>query len=400
MKKFYDFIYNEKTASNTIFIGFGISLLMLLVFLIKGSWELKIEDSINEEKIGQFGDFFGGVIGTLFSLVGVILFYISLKEQRKDFTTNQKGLEMQLDAFKQQIKEFELQRDELKETRKIFEQQTKTMRNQQFESNFYSLLNVFINNRTKFVEKDLFENVVTKMRKDVSLESIDKTSKSIHSNYYTVYLANRADLAMYFMTLYRLFKIIEECPNFDLNEKTYYHKILRSQISKDELLVLYYNYHSNFGKKPLPIALKYNYFKHLEILSKLEFEISFKITTEETVHFNSILYRIREVIYSNIEKAKDLAENDVKEEIEIFSGAYLGIYIDEKIEIKLVIIKTDHNTVDGINATRYKEIIKAIVIDTLFSSRFKKFDSINMQESITTSETQIEHNFKFINQDD
>lgn len=218
MEKFYNFIYSEKTASNAIFIGFGISLLMLLLFLIKGSWELKIDDGINEEKIGQFGDFFGGVIGTLFSLVGVILFYISLKEQRADFTTNQEGLKMQLEAFNQQIKEFELQRDELKETRKIFEQQTKTMRNQQFESNFYSLLNVFINNRMKFVDENLFENVIAKMKEDVSLASIDQTSESIHNNYYTEYLANRADLAMYFMTLYRLFKIIEECPNFDLNE--------------------------------------------------------------------------------------------------------------------------------------------------------------------------------------
>lgn len=400
MEKFYNFIYSEKTASNAIFIGFGISLLMLLLFLIKGSWELKIDDGINEEKIGQFGDFFGGVIGTLFSLVGVILFYISLKEQRADFTTNQEGLKMQLEAFNQQIKEFELQRDELKETRKIFEQQTKTMRNQQFESNFYSLLNVFINNRMKFVDENLFENVIAKMKEDVSLASIDQTSESIHNNYYTEYLANRADLAMYFMTLYRLFKIIEECPNFDLNEKTYYHKILRSQISKDELLVLYYNYHSNFGKKPLPIALKYNYFKHLEILSKLEFEILFKITTVETVHFNNILYPIREVIYRNIEKAKDLAEDNVKEEIEIFSDVYLGIYIDEKVELKLVLMKSGQKTIDGIDATRYKEIIKTILVDTLFSSRFKKFDSAYLQESTTISDEQIEYNFKFTNPDE
>lgn len=182
--------------------------------------------------------------------------------------------------------------------------------------------------------------------------------------------------------------------------KTYYHKILRSQISKDELLVLYYNYHSNFGKKPLPIALKYNYFKHLEILSKLEFEILFKITTVETVHFNNILYPIREVIYRNIEKAKDLAEDNVKEEIEIFSDVYLGIYIDEKVELKLVLMKSGQKTIDGIDATRYKEIIKTILVDTLFSSRFKKFDSAYLQESTTISDEQIEYNFKFTNPDE
>ena len=399
MDKIYRRIYNEKVATITIFIGFSILLSISVLFLSKGSWILKFSDDINEEKIAQLGDFVGGVVGTIFSLVGIILFYIALKEQRLDFKTNQDALKMQLEAFKQQINEFELQREELGETRKIFEQQTKTMRNQQFESNFYSLLNVFINNRLKFLGNNLFTEVINRMKVGVSNENIERTSESIHKNYYNEYLANRADLAMYFMTLYRLFKIIEECPHFNNDEKIYYHKILRSQISKDELLVLYYNYHSDFGKKPLPIALKYNYFKHLEVLSKLEFEIPFTMELFEIIHFNGVLFKIKELIYRNIEKAKELTENETKEEIEIHPNVYIGVYIDEFIEVKLV-LKSTISEINNIDILRYKLIIKSILIDILYSAKFEKFNSSFLKESITTTTEQIDYNFKFLSQDE
>lgn len=395
MDKLYKLIFNEKTVANTIFIGFVISFLAFLLFVLKGSWEFDVSKNIGEEKIAQFGDFIGGVIGTIFSLVGVILFYISLKEQREDFKTNQEGLKMQLQAFDQQIREFELQRDELAETRKIFEQQTKTMRNQQFESNFYSLLNVFINNRLRLVEEKLFQDVIKEMKLEVSVESIEKTIESIHINYFNQYLAKRGDLAMYFMSLYRLFKIIEECSHLEVGEKIYYHKILRSQISKDELLVLYYNYHSEFGKKPLPIVLRYDYFKHLEILSKIEFEVTFDFSTNEIIHLNKILHIIRDLLYRNIEKAKELAEDYIKEEIEIFKDVFIGIYIDEYIEVKLV-IKNDLTEIEQIEISRYKEVVKYILIDTLYNSKFKKFDNSDLDESLTTSDKQKEYNFKFI----
>lgn len=395
MDKLYKLIFNEKTVANTIFIGFIISFFAFLLFILKGSWEFDVTENIGEEKIAQFGDFIGGVIGTIFSLVGVILFYISLKEQREDFKTNQEGLKMQLQAFDQQIREFELQRDELTETRKIFEQQTKTMRNQQFESNFYSLLNVFINNRLRLVQEKLFQDVIKEMKQQVSIESIEKTIESIHVNYFNQYLAKRGDLAMYFMSLYRLFKIIEECSHLENGEKIYYHKILRSQISKDELLVLYYNYHSEFGKKPLPIVLRYDYFKHLEILSKIEFEVTFNFSTSEIIHLNKILHIIRELLYRNIEKAKELGEDYVKQEVEIFKDVFIGIYIDEYVEVKLV-IKNNLSEIEQIEISRYKEAVKFILIDTLYNSKFKKFDNSDLNESLTTSDKQKEYNFKFI----
>lgn len=394
MEKLYNKIFNERTASNSIIIGLIISLIMLIFFVFKGSYEFVLKDNISEEKIGQFGDFIGGVIGTLFSLVGVILFYIALKEQREDFKINQEALKMQLDAFEQQIKEFELQREELTETRKIFEQQTKTMKSQQFESNFYSLLNVFISIQENFLKKDLFTIIIKDIKGKIPQTNYCSCCNLIYSEYQNSYLANRADLAKYFMTLYRLFKIIEESPNLNETEKIYYHKILRSQINKDELLILYYNYHSEFGKKPVPIALKYEYFKHLEIFSKFEFEATFNLDTFEIIHFNKILPRISDLILKNIEKAKQITDEEVKEEIEIFKDVYAGVYIEDDIEIKLV-VKNHNSKIDNIEIERYKEVFKYILIDILFSRFFRIFQDKYLKESITTSESLIEFNFKF-----
>lgn len=395
MEKLYNKIFNEKTASNSIIIGFIISLIMLLFFIFKGSYELVLKDDISEEKIGQFGDFIGGVIGTLFSLVGVILFYIALKEQRADFKTNQEALNMQLNAFEQQIKEFELQREELTETRKIFEQQTKTMKSQQFESNFYSLLNVFITIQGNYIGKNLFSSVLDEIRNKLS-KAKDHSSfcQNVNQEYLNAYLAHRADLAKYFMTLYRLFKVIEECQHFNDSEKRYYHKIVRSQINKDELLLLYYNYHSDFGKKPIPISLKYEYFKHLETFSKFEFEVTFNFGTREIIHFNKVLDKVINLVLVNLDKAKQLTENDIKEEIEIFPNIYLGIYIEDNIDIKLV-IKNNETKIDNIELPIYKEVVKYILIDILYSRSFKSFDENNLQESTTTSQGQLEYNFKF-----
>lgn len=55
---------------------------------------------IKTDVFGQFGDIVGGVIGSLWALAGVILFYAGLTEQRKDIQTNQNALEKTNFCFK------------------------------------------------------------------------------------------------------------------------------------------------------------------------------------------------------------------------------------------------------------------------------------------------------------
>lgn len=125
-------IISEKASSWMIAIG----IILMVGAIIAFVWQTSLFDTskaIQGDKVGQFGDFVGGVVGSIFSLTGVILFYVALREQRKDFKTNTKILKLQR-------KELELQRDELKETRAVFKEQSLLMKEQKNDSRFFSLL--------------------------------------------------------------------------------------------------------------------------------------------------------------------------------------------------------------------------------------------------------------------
>ena len=128
MKKFL----SERSSFYLILIGIVLIFFGIIIFLWN-DFNFSIDKKISSEKFGAFGDFIGGIVGSLWALAGVILFYVALKEQRKDFTTNRKVLNAQSETLKQQIKEFELQRKELTETREIF-------KIQKFETSFFNLL--------------------------------------------------------------------------------------------------------------------------------------------------------------------------------------------------------------------------------------------------------------------
>jgi uncharacterized protein YoxC len=141
-KPINEILLTERTGVILSFISLLVIAIGIFVFIFYGSWQKT--NTLDESKMGQLGDFIGGISGTLVALVGVVLYYVALREQRKEIKINQEALNLQITALNHQVDEFKAQKEELISTRKIYEQQTKTMRNQQFDSNFYSLLNVYL----------------------------------------------------------------------------------------------------------------------------------------------------------------------------------------------------------------------------------------------------------------
>jgi len=82
-------------------------------------WDFNVR--VDSSKLSQFGDFVGGTLGSIWALVGVLLFYVALKEQRRDFRE---------------------QRNEQVENRKLFRLQQSTLEAQKFEQTFFNLLNL------------------------------------------------------------------------------------------------------------------------------------------------------------------------------------------------------------------------------------------------------------------
>ena len=103
---------------------FGIILVCFAVITFLWiDFDFNYENKINSEKFGQFGDFLGGVVGSLWALAGVLLFYKALSEQREDIKTNKQALKLQVEALNQQVEQFKIQTGELESSRKVYEQQ-------------------------------------------------------------------------------------------------------------------------------------------------------------------------------------------------------------------------------------------------------------------------------------
>jgi hypothetical protein len=301
-------LLTEKFSKILLFTGLGLFIISFVLFLWN-DWIFDFNQKVNSEKISQFGDLVGGLIGSIWALAGVILFYIALNEQRKDFTTNREVLNTQADALKQQIKEFELQRQELVETRKIYQIQSDTLKLQQFEATFFNLINLhhqIVNSID--LKSSRGEGKVVKSPTDMLGPSIEITkgrdcfvkftsglynmygknkresgslmndTDLINKSYLDYFEKHQSDLGHYFRNLYHIIKFIK---NSAVEKKETYIGFIRAQLSNDEQIMLFYNCVSDKGRKDfLPMAIEFNLFKNLNpktLFSEHHLELQFSI---------------------------------------------------------------------------------------------------------------------------
>ena len=257
---------SERNSKNIIIIGIILALCGLLLFIWNFSYSP--DQNVDSEKIAQFGDYFGGIIGSIWSLAGVILFYVALQEQRKDIDINRNALE-------KQIEEFELQRGELSETRRVFEEQSQTLKVQRFENTFFQLLNLhheIVNNlqlqfpydNDEYTKREVFKRSVNKLihyfnnyeteykynsethRSEIvvrhNLDDLDVVYKLINKQYNYFYFEDTNQLlSHYYRSIYHIFKFIYKTDLIDKDQKQFYATLLRAQLSSDELFLILYN---------------------------------------------------------------------------------------------------------------------------------------------------------------
>lgn len=75
----------QKILKNLAYVLIGAGVLVFL-FLLASLWphfSLKGSNVPDMDVTGQFGDFFGGVVGSLWALAGVLLLFVTLHEQQK-----------------------------------------------------------------------------------------------------------------------------------------------------------------------------------------------------------------------------------------------------------------------------------------------------------------------------
>ncbi len=239
------------SAVTTVVILYG-------AFIVVTSWPISLGDV---SKAGVFGDSFG-VLTSWFSGLAFagIIFTIFLQKE-----------------------ELKLQREELKSTREVLQSQVKETKHQSFENTFFQMLrlhNDIVNSIDIRSEgavtvsgRDCFEQFFGRLGRAYRIRGqlvyiakhgeFSSEADRIESAYLSFWTDNQQDLGHYFRYLYTIFKFIH---NSEVDNKKFYSNIIRSLLSDNELLVIFYNCLSQFGiEKFKPLVEEFELFDNLPV---------------------------------------------------------------------------------------------------------------------------------------
>ncbi len=297
-------------------------------------------DCIKYATLGEFGDLIGGVLGSFIAYISVRLLVKTLYHQ---IEANKNNTEINKDtATVYKLQQFNEQFNLLF---KLYKGALKDYKNENGSGNLAEIV--------KDIKKhgnDYVNNCDYPRRQQKALD--------IYKDFYVTY-HNVA--SVHFRVLYRIFQLIDEADIPDRN-KTDIAKIMRCQLSADEILLLRYNAIASYGEKMRIYINRYNLLKHLPLLSLLELSyLSVKLSDVQRHSINTEVIKWRKQIKGLMLKKKD------------DNASFTEVY-SEKYSVKATISKDN---------SHFKiELIKKIhqkcnVTETNIS---KAFDAFNKEE--------------------
>lgn len=242
-----------------IVLGFAITVFFIWTFDVSHcSW-------------GNFGDFFGGILVPILTAISIYLLVKTLKAQVQSNT-----LVSDSDNLVQFNEMFKLLLDEYHLTIKDYK---------------------YTNEGTEYGGKEALKKYMDEMiRKSNSVSSLKERHENAINEFEKFYAENLPIASLQFRLLYRLLNLLEDS-NIHDNRKYEVGKIIRSQLSEQEMFFLRYNAFSRYGTDKLKELInKYNILKHLHPLSTMEFS---KYTNEisdktEIYIINDKLYKLKQ----------------------------------------------------------------------------------------------------------
>jgi len=274
-------------AWSMLSLGLLISIYLIFSTAIDG-YCIWGKDKINFELTGQFGDFFGGVVGTFFALTGTLLIFFNFNEQTKQ--NKKEGFEAKfyemLRLHKENINEIHVNNKKgreaieylIKSLHTLFNEvesavdQLITLKN----SNTYDYLSPqillqiknYLSNETQrkllthrlsygYFFYSVQKYYITKDRNNIIYAINLFVNQTIESNRLnvsedpdlSVNIHYNALLGHYFRHLYQMIKLVANEKILDEDEKYEFTKIVRAQLSDNEQILLYYNSLSIMGEK-------------------------------------------------------------------------------------------------------------------------------------------------------
>ena len=326
------------------YIGFiccvGICLIVggIALYAFHNTFQWKISYPADHSIWGLYGDFIGGVLGTLVAIFSVYYLIRTLREQQQ---ANEKVS------------------NNYKDVAEVYQVQ-------QFDNNYQHLIKLYQEAIGGYRHNDATGRRALKIK----INDLYNNKKYDHTINYRMrvmaasllferefYIPNRVDAAVHFRVLYQIFNLIN---NSELDERKYkakYAKLVRSQIDEDELVLLRYNCWCKYGEKMRVLINHYNLLKHLPPLSLLEFKYWHDNVVTDIASQNALdteLIAQRKWIIEKVSDSRPIGEK-------IFTAVISSRY-------ELIISITNNKKTFLYKLIRHEDISASMSVDSAFDS--------------------------------
>ncbi len=226
---------------------------------------IELKNSDDFSAFGLSGDFFG-LANSVFSALAFAMIIVTLWMQKYE--------------LKQQREELEITRDVLKQQQLEMEEQNESLRRQTFENTFFGMLQMHSEivaavkaPGNQATGREAFGSLISILKNDSQTQSqqgsttVKREGISVQS-YETWYHNHESEVGHYFRTLYNMMRYINENGG---DQRATYARLVRAQLSSNELQLLLYNGLCKYGKdKFKPLIEKYALLKHLRQSPELQ----------------------------------------------------------------------------------------------------------------------------------
>ena len=279
----------EGSSGTFVSISVLLAIFVILFTLVCFLWHipfLKFDSPIDSEKWGQFGDFIGGIVGTFITIVTIIFLYLTFKDQHLSY-----------------IEAREVNRELLKRS----QEEVAHKNVQLFDGNFNVVLELYHKSIANYKSpsesipkgKASMSNLVSSFINSTEFtnnESYLKRSDKALNKFEEFLSKNMTEVNAHMKLLYRLLSLIDES-QIDEDTKHRYAKLLRSQLTDEELILIRYNCMSQRGIKMRRLVFNYNILKHLPMMGLFEFKKYRKGLSSLQIHrLNDELIMVRKEI--------------------------------------------------------------------------------------------------------
>lgn len=270
----------------TVFaVVFGIIGVIAFFCVLFNSAYFNTSMGIDTELASKFGDFFGGFVGTIFTVISILVVLLTIVQQSIENKKNAviASFFKMLDYHNENVKQLNIAHIDISKEGKVEGRRAFVVFKIQIHYLIRLVRRINQENNFNYSEKEIadisyiifFYGIDTNWIKFITnkLNRYENIIQFIHILHDEIKKdkdlklgrTNQTSLSSYFRNMYNAIKLIDQDKYLSKREKEQNIKIFRAQLSNPELYVLFFNLISPFGKKWIKekYITKYEFIKNI-----------------------------------------------------------------------------------------------------------------------------------------